>query len=550
MAFFDLHTHPSFKSSLLNDDVDLCPNPVDFVDIELRGPLGTCIEKIAGDSLDSQSSFGQIPGGSLVVVSFIAFERVYAFVRDLERIKNIGPSILPHMRDEKESYFNRMIERELSHFLRFEEKPVGDRQYKLIQQMSEYPTPSDPNTVYVIASVEGVHNFYKNPKLQQQENNPAEIVTALEQWKTDSFRHPDQFPRLFYITLAHHGQNVLTNHAWAIPVRFAHDLVTVGSFDPTGKGLSPLGKAFVKTALRQSATEKRILLDVKHLSLQARQDLYALLNADPNLADVPILATHMGVTGTSWENPSIKTVRGMEGRPKNLSVSYNPVFGFIRRVVPSLPDRLSQLTHIPFNPWSINLYNEDIAHIMRSRGLIGVSLDRRILGATLNPKSVLEPIPVEDERFSRLDFPLDWQNPLPVAVSLYPQSPLPRGFDGNVEKRVSDLWAFCQQVLHIVLITELSKGPDTDPARRVPANVNPWDHICLGSDYDGLITALKTTPSASQLSRLFHADLKSCLTSMADHLNAHLGTTIQIPANVVERLSVQNGVQFLRKHFQ
>jgi len=69
------------------------------------------------------------------------------------------------------------------------------------------------------------------------------------------------------------------------------------------------------------------------------------------------------------------------------------------------------------------------------------------------------------------------------------------------------------------------------------------------ANYDGFITALKTCPSASQLSRLFHNDLKSCITAMVNHLNAHLGTAIQVPDDVVERLSAQNGVQFLRQHF-
>ncbi len=553
MAFFDLHTHPSFKSSLLNDDVAQCPNPVGFVDIQLKGPLGNCIEAIAGDSLDSQCSFGQVAGGSLLAVSFIAFERVYAFVKDLDRIKNIGGKILPEMRDQKDSYFDRLIGRELNHFLRFEEKPEtasGPRQYKLLKHMGEYPNPPDPNTVYVVASVEGVHNFYKKPKLQDQEDNPAEIVTALEQWKTDSFQNPDQFPRLLYITLAHHGQNVLTNHAWAIPVRFAHNLVTVGSFDPTGDGLSPLGETFVRTALRETPTEKRVLVDVKHLSLKARQQVYAIM--EPEFPGVPILATHMGVTGTSWDSPPINDVRPMRDRPKNLVVSYAPVAGFIRRVPPSLPNPRSQLTHIPFNPWSINLYDEDIIQIMRSGGLIGVSLDRRIIGATLNPKSILEPVSVEDERFSRADFPPAWRSGMGTPVSLYPQTALPHGFDGNVEKPVSDLWAFRQQVLHIVLITELNKNPANPPEMRVPASIDPWQHICLGSDYDGLITALKTCPSAGQLPRLFREDLKSCLTSMVQHLNTNpvIVNKIQVPADVIERLSVRNGLDFLKNHFR
>ncbi len=552
MAFFDLHTHPSFKSSLLNDNVDLCKNPIGFVDIELSVPFGACVEKLVGNSLDSQSSFGQVAGGSLIAVSFIAFERVYAFVSDLKKIKNLGPNILPDMQNQKESYFDRLIKRDLQHFLTFEDVPETDlapRTYKLLQHIGEYPNQPDPNTVYVVASIEGVHNFYGEKDIALQESDPQGIVNKLVSWKRDSFSNPDKFPRLFYITLAHHGQNVLTNHAWAIPARFAHDLVRVGSFDPTGNGLSPMGETFVRTALRETANEKRILVDIKHLSLKARQQVYALMESD--FAGVPILATHMGMTGTSWDNPAIETVNGMPGRPKNLVVSYRGVRGFLRRVSPSTPSPLSALTCMPFNPWSINLYNEDIVQIMRSGGLIGVSLDRRIVGATLTPKSILEPFPVENERFSRLDFPIAWQSSMGAPVSLYPDSALPRDFDGDHDRVTTDSWAFCQQVIHIVLITELHKLPATDPSMRVPSSIDPWDHICLGSDYDGLITALKTCPSARQLSQLFRDNLKACLTSMAQQLNTHHGIAnlIRVPNDVVKRLSVQNGLDFLRRHF-
>ena len=542
MPFFDLHCHPSFKSALLNDDLSLCPSPIEAVDIQLRVPFPVCVENLAGNSLDSQSSFSQIPGGSLVVAGFLAFERVYAFVPDLKKVKNLGTKVLQNMANETESYHQLMTGRDLAHFQKFLPTPSGLRQYKLLSSITEYPSPPDPNTIYVVASIEGIHNFYSRKKLLDQEKpaNQQEIVDQLELWKQQSAVDPATFPRLLHITLAHHGQNALTNHAWAIPIRFATDTVSVGSFNPTGNGLSDLGELFVRVALRESATEKRILLDVKHLSLTARKQVYKLMREE--FPDVPILATHMGVVGTSWEQPPIAAIRSSADHPKNQFVTYNRIGGFLRRVPPDSSG--SMLTRIPFNPWSINLYDEDIIQIMRSGGLIGVSLDRRILGATLTGG------PVEDERFSRDDIPPTWQVSQGDPLSFYPSIALPTLFSGNQGKAVQDLWSFCQSIVHLVLLTELAKGNQNEDDR-VPASINPWDHICLGSDFDGLISAVKTCPSADHFTHLFGPKLKEVLTAMINHLNAHPVTTtpLSVPVNVVEKLSFKNGLDFLKKHF-
>ncbi|RRA99875.1 hypothetical protein [Larkinella rosea] len=549
MTVFDLHCHPSFKSSLLNDDLNQCPTPIDFVDIQIKAPLGLgpCLEKVAGDSLDSQSSFGQIPGGSLVVASFLAFERVYAFVEDLKRVKNLGKNVFQNMKDEKDSYFDILTNRDVAHFLTFLSKKSGLRQYQLVQSIADYPANPDVNTVYVVVSIEGGHNFYVQKKLldQEQGDHPQEIIEQLKFWKRHSADPltAGQFPRLLYITMTHHGQNLLANHAWAIPIRFAGNTVDVGSFDPTGNGLSEVGEQFLRTALSEEAGQKRILIDVKHLGLASRKRVYEIMEKD--FPTVPILATHMGVTGTSWDQPPFERIDSPADHPQNMVVSYQPSGGFLREIPPTDSDH-SGLTSIKFNTWSINLYDEDIIRIMRSGGLIGVSMDRRILGA----------VGVEPERFSRHDFPKNWLTmekptlPPKGKGMLYPTKALPNQFDGNQSKVQQDLWAFCQNVIHLVLITELAKG-NADPESAVSASIDPWDHICLGSDFDGLVSAIKTCPTSEQLPHFFGQRMKATLEAMAAHLNTSpfIVNPIEIPADVIDRLSFKNGLNFLKKHF-
>lgn len=541
MPFFDLHCHPSFKSALSDLDVNNCNSPIPPVDVNGVGLLAPCINLLAGNTLDSQSSFSQIPSGSLVVASFMVFERAYTFIPELRRLTPLDTRILDDIQNQQQSYHSNMTQRDIRHFLNHLTQPTEDRRYQLINSIGEYPANPAQNTVYVIGSVEGAHNFYDIANLPEQEapQNQARIVNVLKEWKRNSAANPDEFPRLLYITLCHHAQNALANHAWAIPINFDPGSLSIGSFDPTGNGISPVGKDFVRTALSQDGGEKRILIDVKHLGIKARQDYYQLMESE--FPGVPILATHTGVTGTSWDRPPLSSPpRSFVNNPACLEVQYKEIGGFLRRVPPTGTQPLDQLDFIQFNPWSINLYNEDIVHIMRSRGLIGVSLDRRIIGSKLTTSFV------DPERFSRQDIPSTWLTNPDLPFSLYPTAPLPNLFSGNQARAVQDQWTFAQQIVHIVLIAELSKNEGT-----LPQNLNPWDHICLGSDYDGLINSIRTAETARTLDRLFNSRLQQFIEEMINHLVVHgvLSNSTTVPQNVIQKLSIENALAFLRQHF-
>ena len=546
MPFFDLHCHPSFKSALAHLNVADCPNPIVPVDVNGTGLFAVCLNAIAGNSLDSQSSFSQIPGGSLVVASFLALERSYTFISVLRHLTPLDNQILDTIQNQTGSYHAHLKDRDLQHFLNFLPQSTPTRRYQLINSMLDYPATPDANTVYVIGSIEGGHNFYDIADLVSQETPPnqSRIIDVLKNWKRDSASDPGHFPRLLYITLCHHAQNALANHAWAVPLTFDPGFLAVGSFDPTGNGLSDTGKEFVRTALRQEGNQKRILIDIKHLGIQARQDYYKL--RDSEFADVPILATHMGVTGTSWERPPLFiSPKPFAGNPACLEVQYGEIGGFVIRKDPPTGSQPSdQLTRIPFNPWSINLYNEDIVEVMRSQGLIGVSLDRRIIGAKLTTAFV------DPERFSRHDIPQAWLGNPDKPFSLYPAPPLPDLpdilFRTSQITALQDQWTFAQQIVHIVLISELAKNEN-----KLPAALNPWEHICLGSDYDGLINSIRTAETARTLDRLFNNRLQQFIEAMIKHLinNGVLSNAVTVPHNIIQKLSVENGLAFLRKHF-
>jgi microsomal dipeptidase-like Zn-dependent dipeptidase len=315
-----------------------------------------------------------------------------------------------------------------------------------------------------------------------------------------------------------------------------------GSFTPTGNGLTAAGFAFIDAALKQSDTEKRVLIDIKHLSTVARNQAYAHIRT--RFPGTPLLASHAGVTGMSWKDQPrrVDSLSTNPDFPNSLFARFDQlaIRGFMRN------DDNGHLTSLTFNGWSVNLFDEDIIEIIASRGLIGIQFDPRILGVK----------GTEVERFSKKEYQQGWPNLPVVKHSLidvkeaYTFDPLPDFIFGGTNNESSlHRWHFCQTIIHIALVITLENqagNPDL-------AGIDPWNHICLGTDYDGLITAIKTAPKANTLSNLLNQETVDCLQAMAHFLNTRNGNfggnPIIVPFDVLSKIQQTNGINFLRTHF-
>lgn len=100
---------------------------------------------------------------------------------------------------------------------------------------------------------------------------------------------------------------------------------------------------------------RRILIDIKHMSLDFRNRYYKTIERSEILGDaIPIVCSHCGISGLSKKNALYKK-RDEDSKNNNFYLSH----------------------------WQQNLCSEDIAKIYSSRGLIGISLDKKILGGAL-----------------------------------------------------------------------------------------------------------------------------------------------------------------------
>ena len=476
---FDFHCHPSFKTFLGNRQASLRKNCWTTLNFDLDFKI-----------LDSQSSLSQVQKGKgqLIVAVLYGLESAFAGSGLIKLAAGLSPHVEKRFLQEiewGEWGYNQLMMGDWQHLM--DSKNIGpNKTFKPLKSIADYDPQTDQ--IQVILAAEGGHNFYDSDQLP---GHPQGVLENLR------FHKQPGSPRLLYVTLTHLQQSAFCTHAYGMK------LIKNPAFNPTGRGLRPLGKSFIDEALT-TQNGKRILIDVKHMSWQSRKEFYRY--RDKEFPEVPIVATHMGVTGVSVLKKPVKKVKTRIS-DHCVQVSYYRVVGAIDTY---------------FNPWSINLYDEDIEAIMQSGGLIGLSLDQRILGFGN----------VSKENFSMDEF-LEKEFEYSKKPRYHPYvdyTKLPKKAFRDLQLRY-----FCNNWLHVVKVGIKKIGADA------------WNHICIGSDFDGLIDPLDDFKSAAHYSSLF-ARLVEVMPVVAQAMD------LQVPPTEVQDkvrgLIFDNALSFLKEHYQ
>lgn len=196
-------------------------------------------------------------------------------------------------------------------------------------------------------------------------------------------------------------------------------------------GLTPLGKKVIERLLGIDAVSlsrpipgKRVHIDVKHMSTKSRQEYYDIIDAyntaNPG-STIPVIMSHAAVNGKPNLNEN-------EYNPADTDSDYENSEGF--------------------SPWSINLYDEEILRIHKTKGLLGLVFYEPVLGGKKRRKGM---------------------------------------FFWNREK-----WAelFADQIEHIVRTVYNTGAIDKKEI---------WDRIGIGSDFDGQVNPADRFATSDQL---------------------------------------------------
>ncbi|MEO6893630.1 MAG: hypothetical protein ABI136_01280, partial [Ginsengibacter sp.] len=275
----------------------------------------------------------------------------------------------------------------------------------------------------------------------------------------------------------HMEQSPLCNMA------FGMQFLSNEGFRPTGFKIEDKGIKVLKHCY-----ENKIMIDVKHLSLGSRQHLYELRRS-AEFADIkqPIVCTHAGFTGIS-----VKEIPDYLFAVRNFAQKGYTVFW------QGKPVKYGDSPRPSFNASSINLYDEDIMEILQSGGMIGLSMDKRILGYQEfeRESNGRDDYPLETEYISNKEKTIFLGTGRVTISKAFADSQKVMNWDeidegGVVNPMMSDyhLKHFMAHVLHVIVLAQKN---DYDV-------MTALNQLCIGSDYDGLINPVWFCETANSL---------------------------------------------------
>ncbi|HEX2536481.1 MAG TPA: membrane dipeptidase [Chitinophagaceae bacterium] len=455
MNYFDFHIHPTLKSTLKAGT----PYDVKIPTQAVSGVIGMCTD--LPQIVASQANVGQLQrfDQTLLGVALYSMESVIAGDRLLNEVarknkklsKYVGVQRLEEIRDNRLKAYDYIRNVLLPDY---EEKP----EFKIVDRDTDLSN-LDPNKIHVFFVLEGAHSLCNS---SNTDFNAPEIIENLRDL---SARVP-----LLSINPTHMQQSDICNHAYGI------QLTNNAAFIPSGNGLTIEGKAVV-----QACFDLNICIDVKHMSLVARRQLFQQVQDGTYRNPQPVICTHAGFTGV----PSADIhhyVIAFEQKGTAVKV----VYGKPNHIAPNVEHR--QRPAPTFNMSSINLYDEEIVAIVRNGGLIGLSMDRRICGFVSQ---------FDEDPFAFVDGETYLVDKEFFSVAEFQQLGI---HAGNIRGRVND--AHCNLKSDLLEVSELPSMLEEFHRQQLMLQLKHYlqvcvgngieleeaqSRICIGSDFDGII---------------------------------------------------------------
>lgn len=408
------------------------------------------------------------------------------------------------------------------------------------------------DTLNLVFSIEGLHCLRNNTVV----TDPSGVLEQLR----DSLKYiASKGAKIISSTITHidNENQLFANQAYAMD-----GMRGMGMGDaplrPAGNGLTQLGKQAV-LLLEQN----EIFSDIKHMSFKARKDLYQF-RSEQNIHS-PLVCTHAGLTGIpfqgfgrSYQNLiiSAKKVKTVYEEDSNLVETEHVE---VQLAKPQSDDN-THFNTIGYNATSINLYDEDVEQIFRTGGILGISLDARILGfvklfkrhdlnRSLNYIAEFEAqhqdfkLICDTEFFTIEEFQALGLNPAGPKLQ-YSNCVHYDNLHGQISMRGKESYFaqfqhFLANVCHALRLGQQWGGVSGVEKMMLKT-------LCIGSDYDGLIDSINYASDCTQIGYL-KKRFQEHFPRTAKRFGIELpkGLTAKVAA---DHLFYENGKRFVLKH--
>ena len=286
---------------------------------------------------------------TIVVISLYPFEKHFLkdkmlgfkFISDIlvNLAAGVSQSRIDNLRNH-DSYFQDLIDEyqyymQLHNFAQIVDGVTFT--YRMVNNYSEISKNITTSTatrkiISLVPTIEGAHAFETGLDKDKNTANEATVLANI-----DTVKHWEHRP--FFITLAHHFYNEICGHARSISIGLIKKNQNRGlNTDVTDLGFKVIDK------LLDNTQNKRILIDIKHMSTLARTTYYTLLETTYVNEDIPIIVSHGAANG--------------------------------RRSIAE-PNQSDSEQSKYFREDDINFYDSEILRIAKSKGIFGLQLDER-----------------------------------------------------------------------------------------------------------------------------------------------------------------------------
>lgn len=572
MAIFDLHAHFSFKpANSKRADGGAAPDTdhwrersKDKVDYS-RFIAWADRDVVKSSQLNGTSA---LAGGFRTIVNGLyPLEQGFThpvFNRELATLVGFANEELVSIMERRATYMQH-LQREydnLRNGLALNSLDPAGKRYAIVNSYDELTAEQQkPGTICILNSIEGAHAFANN--ILDAMGFPMSVLAAERRHirraggsGLDPFHAYIQamianidhvktgWPHTpLFVTLAHHYYNTLSGHSPSLTAAVAALVPQDGRtphetenrmqryFDV---GMRSWGLRVVAKLLhnRNAAGEpvRRILIDTKHMSPQARLDYYTMVvDRRAAVGDmIPIVVSHTAVSGRM-------------DMASTIAHNNSPTGEFDLR-----PGEEESTRY--FYRGVINLFDDEIQRVQASDGIMGLMIDeRRIMGVELPPEAglsmdrfnfVSKQNRAEMARWTETRNQHAWGE-IDTAAYTSQIAAIEAAMQPLLDElRPAYLSVVFRQLFHIARITE-GKG---------------WEHVALGTDYDGVINPIDIYRQSSDM-RTLKSDLLRFWTDKQTDPDPAIRTlyTAHLYGNtedqLLEKFLWQNGHDFLKKYF-
>lgn len=478
----DIHCH-SVMTHYRNQELGKTAG--EEIETKVIGFIDSLFGKETMRSYATQSDFGKLAKGNVeaILISLYPIERMWylpktnaPIVKDalISSITGFSRKNLVKLMKEKDANYYKDLLGEYNYLLTQANKKYSGKNFKIATNYAELEKNKKAgNTVSIVISIEGGHalgslaipDLNKKPEMVRVEDYLEKFrpnVYKLKSWGPNN----DGSHAPLYITFTHHFWNMLAGHCESLMFIFNQSV---------GKetGITDAGREMIEDLLsdENEAGEpnktRRIIVDVKHMSPLARKQYYLYLaKRKKNTGlNIPIICSHAAIGDAPNLNCFIK---GTEEQKKfKISDNY-------------------------FNTSTLSLNDEDVQEIVSSDGLIGIILhEKRIAGKLAlkrepyrisQKRKIIDEMQKETERL---------QLELSQNIDLNKKEILVQQIDKNFAKKLS----LTEEIMNgyiCMIMANIYRIVDV-------VGKKGWDHVCLGSDFDGTINKLDFLGNSEKL---------------------------------------------------